>query len=501
MMSLRKASPLFLFLWGALSFSTIASAAPPQAGAEVNWSSRPEANRVEESVLAVNLGANLAEPPVAWPQAEPGARKRRFGGQRGSKGANGPSGAHGLQPTGNGTVYDSNLGVYWLADANLAGDAQVREMLGATKLKINADGSMDYATALEWVQALNNFNHGQGYLGHNNWQLPVTPQNDKTCSAHKVGSFGATCTGSALGNLYQVGLGLTFPNNVAPDFSATIPPFENMQPALYWTTDKNNGGEVTFSFLTNIKASNTPQYNYMHVLATIPGAINGQAPAGSGVVAYTSGTAKGKAVYDSNVPGGRTWLLDANLARSQPFALKGKTTTITSKLKRYPPLTVPLIDNGGAMLFETTTANDPKTGWIAALNHDNYGGAGNWAIPSYDDLRTLFKDLKLQPHDTRLLHQGNVGPFQHLQPFFYWACQRDQTGTSVSPCNPDLNPPPTGDHPMAWSFNFDNGFQGTSDTIKPFFVMVYYTPQAPKCSTPIQCCIQAGGTWSGGRCQ
>ena len=54
----------------------------------------------------------------------------------------------------NGTVYDANLGVFWLADANLAGDAQIRNMLGADKLNINSDGTMDYQTALQWVDLL-----------------------------------------------------------------------------------------------------------------------------------------------------------------------------------------------------------------------------------------------------------------------------------------------------------------------------------------------------------
>jgi hypothetical protein len=384
-------------------------------------------------------------------------------------------------------VYDSNQNVYWLADANLAGDPQVRKMLGATGLKINADGTMDYPTALQWVALLKKYNHGQGYLGHANWQLPVTPARDHTCSSLNVDNFGATCTGSALGNLYTVGLGKTFPDSVVPDFSATIGPFENVQPSMYWTLDTDSGGQVTFSFLSHVQAANTPQYNYMHVLATIKGPIRGQAPAGSGVVAYTAGNAKGKAVYDATVPGGRTWVLDANLARSNHFAING-TTIITSKVNGQK-LTVPLIDKDGAMLFET--ANNPKTGWIAAMKRSNYAGASAWALPHYDDLQTLFTDLKLQAGNSRLVFQGRVDLFQHLQPFFYWACQRVQKGTSQSPCDPKLSPPPTrtkkGNIPMAWSFNSDNGFEGTSETTKEFYVMVYYPappPPRPPVHTP-----------------
>jgi len=386
------------------------------------------------------------------------------------KAGDGPSGSSGLEPMGDGTIYDANLGVFWLADANLAGDAQIRKMLGADRLDINPDGTMDYKTALQWVDLLNKYNGGKGYLDHNNWQLPVTPALDRTCSSHKNDSFGANCIDSALGNLYSVGLGKNFPDSVVPEFSASVEPFENLQPSLYWTSDTNSGGEVTFSFLSQIKASNTLEYNFMHVLATIPGAIDNNPPAGSGVVAYTSGNANRKAVYDATVKGGRTWILDANLPRMNDFGITGNTA-ITSKVNRQK-LSVPKIDKDGAMLFET--ANDPDTGWIAALNKNKYAGANSWVLPSHDDLKTLAADLQLHAHDSRLVYNGSVGPFQHLQPFFYWACGRDPNGNSQSPCDPNLNPPPTGTTPMRWSFNFDNGFQGTSESTKPFYVMVYY---------------------------
>jgi len=143
-----------------------------------------------------------------------------------------------LIPSADGlTVYDTVLKVRWLADANLAANRQMRETLGAG-LNINPDGSMDYPTALRWVQALNQKN----YLGHSDWQLPVTPARDKTCSSFNVDSFGAGCTGSALGNLYTIGLGKTFPDSAVPDFSAAIGPFQNVQPSMYWTQDTNSGG-------------------------------------------------------------------------------------------------------------------------------------------------------------------------------------------------------------------------------------------------------------------
>jgi hypothetical protein len=452
--------------------------------------------------MAMVTGVMMAHAALAQRPNRPNARQPNPNRQRPTPGRTyGPIRIHGLTLAGNGKlVYDSNLNVYWLADANLAGDPQARTMLGATKLKINADGTMDYQTALQWVQALNK----KAYLDHNDWQLPVTPIDDSTCSSNNKGSFGAICTGSALGNLYSVGLTRTFPDSVIPGFTSTVGPFQNLQPSLYWTTDQNSGGQVTFSFLTALNGSNTTKYNYFHVLATMKGAI-GKPPAGSGVLPYTSGLAAGKAVYDTIA--GRTWVLDANLARSNPFGISG-TTTITSAVNGKV-LTVPLIDMDGGMLW--TTADGPSGGWVAAMRNSDYAGTNKWTAPSLKDLEGLMKDLQLQPGDSRLVAQGKVGPFQHLQPFFYWACQRDKNGNSQSPCNPKLSPPPDlNGNPMAWSFNFDNGFEGTDHLSKQFYVMVYYPAPGPRpaphpgpsgCGTPMQCCIKAGGYWNGKHCE
>jgi hypothetical protein len=92
-------------------------------------------------------------------------------------------------------------------------------------------------------------------------------------------------------------------------------------------------------------------------------------------------------------------------------------------------------------------------------------------LPHATDLQKLFQDLNLEPGDPRLLARGNVGPFRHLQPFFYWACERDQTGSSKSPCNFGLHP---GTPSFEYSFNFDNGFEGTDLESKEFYVMVYF---------------------------
>ena len=127
------------------------------------------------------------------------------------------------------------------------------------------------------------------------------------------------------------------------------------------------------------------------------------------------------------------------------------------------------------------TASDPGSGWLDALNDANYAGTNRWIIPHLDDLQTLFQDLNLQPNDdSRLVAKGHVGPFWNIQPFFYWACVRDQKGNSQLPCNGDLAYSPPGTS-FAYSFNFDNGFEGTSLIGKQFYVMVYFpAPRHPQ---------------------
>jgi hypothetical protein len=87
------------------------------------------------------------------------------------------------------TVYDIVNRVTWLADMNLAhkpefpfGFALCDDSSTGPVPCIWAEGSMDYNSAQLWVTALNNYDNGKGYLGHQHWQLPTTPLNATDCS-------------------------------------------------------------------------------------------------------------------------------------------------------------------------------------------------------------------------------------------------------------------------------------------------------------------------------
>jgi hypothetical protein len=368
-------------------------------------------------------------------------------------------------------VYDSNQAVCWLGDANLAGDPDIRAMLGVTG--IDPNGAMDYAAALKWVAALNAYDNGWGYLGHNNWQLPVTPLKDNTCAdtGSQGGSFGPLCTGSALGNLYYMGLNQNFPNSVAPHFGVSVGPFHNIKLSYYWALQNNGGtgggagggGQEIFSFANGIQGGTTTKDSYYYVLPMVAGAIDNPpgCPSGfSGVLPYMTGPAAQKAVYDCNT--GYTWAADANLADSKTFGINGDTEiTYASQT-----ITAPLIDKG-AMLFQTANL------FIQTMNNSAYLSSSAWQMPaSSNDLETLFADLNMAPGDALLMWTRSFGPFQNIQPFFYWGCQRDQSGNSQSPCTGYA--PPDGAKQLQWTFNFDYGFQSTSALIQRYFVMVYY---------------------------
>ncbi|HYM21845.1 MAG TPA: hypothetical protein VEU08_01495, partial [Vicinamibacterales bacterium] len=273
--------------------------------------------------------------------------------------------------------------------------------------------------------------------------------------------------GSAMGYLYANVLGRTYPDSIVPDVINRAGPFRKLVPALYWSSDSGGSqGEHTFSFATDAHFTNTTKYNFLHVLPMAAGAI-GTPPAGSGLLPYTDGPAAGKAVYDSLT--GFSWALDGNLASTHRFGVSS-TTTITTDDGRV--LTVPLVDADGAMLFDT--ANGPG-GWIDAMNAANYAGSSAWEIPFDTAFDDLFAHLTIGAGSVLFESDRRVEPFRNFQPFFYWACERGDTSRQA-PCDPGLNPPnnPVDNGPMRWSFDFDEGFQGTDKIEKQFYVEVYY---------------------------
>jgi len=112
-----------------------------------------------------------------------------------------------LVDRGNGLLYDTVLDVTWLQNANLAAS----NTFGVSG--INANGTMSWATAQEWVAAMNTAN----YLGFNTWRLPTTNPIDGSATNYNYtyatngssdNGFSITSPHSELSYMYYVNLGL-----------------------------------------------------------------------------------------------------------------------------------------------------------------------------------------------------------------------------------------------------------------------------------------------------
>ena len=374
-----------------------------------------------------------------------------------------PAGAPLVAAADGQTVYDPSLHVTWLADANLAG----KQTFGVSS--IHKDGSMDYATAIRWVDALNSLDHGAGYLGHHNWQLPTTPAQDKSCA--RTGphgeSFGFHCSGSALGSLYYASLGLRAPNTAVRIPGNKIGPFNDFQPYLYWSGSpaaNPRQGFVSFSFNTGFQGANVSP-NYLYVLPLIKGKLPGTPPAAGRGLQVNPG---GRTVYDPVAQ--VTWLADANLAAKETFGVAD-------------------IDPDGSMDHPAAVE------WVAAMNKADQGrgylGQTDWQLPEtgppdpscsmkgttgFDCTGSVmgelfYKQLALgQGESVVAAPDVRVGPFHDIQPYLYWACEAE---TAASPCQADG--PADG---FEWNFSFGNGFQGTNLLANDLYVIVYY-PGSP----------------------
>jgi hypothetical protein len=94
-------------------------------------------------------------------------------------------------------VYDSDLDITWLADANYAA-TQYEQSCG----EIGApDGKMTWPEATRWAAGL-------VYAGYDDWRLPTTPTADASCDEQDlIGTYGFHCTGGEMGHLFYGDIG------------------------------------------------------------------------------------------------------------------------------------------------------------------------------------------------------------------------------------------------------------------------------------------------------
>lgn len=219
-----------------------------------------------------------------------------------------------LQPRlGGAAVYDSDLNVTWLVNANLA----ATNAFGTPG--INPGGTMTLATAQNWIASMNLAK----YLGFSNWRLPATPMPDASCN----GGYG--CTGSEMGDLFYVELGGQATMPIATAHNANYSLFTNLQGGTYWSSvsDPAHGEVWTFSFGNGGQGQN---FNNLNFLAWP--VLTGDVGASSVLPQFAFGGGWYSALYFTNTTGNAVsfpinFVSDAGTPLNVP-SVGGSSTTI-----------------------------------------------------------------------------------------------------------------------------------------------------------------------------
>ncbi len=144
--------------------------------------------------------------------------------------AGGPAQAA-LLDRGGGLIYDSDLNITWLKDANYA----ATQFAASSGAQGDADGLMNWSAANAWAAGLT-------YGGYSDWRLPTTLQPDASCGSsfdagapYGVQSYGYNCTGSELGHLFYTELGGTAGSSILASGDPDLALFQNIQSDVYWS--------------------------------------------------------------------------------------------------------------------------------------------------------------------------------------------------------------------------------------------------------------------------
>ena len=147
-------------------------------------------------------------------------------------------------------VYDTDLNITWLADAN-------------------ANGQMDWSQANTWALGLT-------VGGFSGWRLPTTVQPDATCGSQSGSvSYGNNCTGSEMGHLFYTELGGVAGQSIATSHNANYNLFYNVQSNNYWSGTEYAPSPYHAWFFSTYYDSQgfSVKGNSFHALAVRPGDV------------------------------------------------------------------------------------------------------------------------------------------------------------------------------------------------------------------------------------
>jgi len=169
-----------------------------------------------------------------------------------------------LVDKGGGLIYDTDLDLTWLANANAAAGSAFDDGTNT------GDGGMSWASAVAWADSLT-------VGGGTNWRLPTTADPDATCS-DTDDPTGSSCTGSEMGHLFYVELGGDPNTTILTSGDPTLLAlFSNIQANTYWSGTTEDGFPDyawTFTFSLGAQSDAFKTTNFLQAWAVHDGDVS-----------------------------------------------------------------------------------------------------------------------------------------------------------------------------------------------------------------------------------